>query len=156
MSESPARLPGVQEILEALPHRYPFLLVDKILEIESGKRIVAIKNVSFNEPHFTGHFPENPIMPGVLIAEALAQAGAIAMLGMPEYKGKIAVLTGIDGAKFRRLVKPGDQLRLEVEIDKIRRGFGKSAARATVNGELAAEMQISFAVVDREQSTAAN
>jgi 3-hydroxyacyl-[acyl-carrier-protein] dehydratase len=142
----------IRGVLGILPHRYPFLMIDRIVECEAGKRIVCLKNVTVNEPHFQGHFPENPIMPGVLIAEALAQAGALALIGLPECRGKLAVLTGIDEAKFRRIVRPGDQLRLEVEIERFRRSFGRSKCRATVDGDLAAEMIVSFALVTPEQA----
>ncbi|MCX7014026.1 MAG: 3-hydroxyacyl-ACP dehydratase FabZ [Candidatus Sumerlaeota bacterium] len=136
------------DILRILPHRYPFLMIDRVLEFEPGKRIVCIKNVTFNEPQFNGHFPENPIMPGVLITEALAQAGAILAIVSSESQGKLAVLTGIEAAKFRRIVRPGDQLRLEVNLERVRRGFGRATAAATVEGDLAAEMTLSFALVD--------
>ncbi len=107
----------IQAILGLLPHRYPFLLIDRIVEFERGKRLVAIKNVTINEPFFQGHFPDFPIMPGVLVIEAMAQAGAIIMMGeMPDRDKKLAVFTGIDKAKFRRPVTPGDQLRIEVKV----------------------------------------
>lgn len=139
---------GVKDILEILPHRYPFLMIDRIEEVVPGQSAVCYKNISFNEPQFSGHFPENPIMPGVLIAEALAQTGAICLLSALEKRDKLAVLTGIDKAKFRRQVVPGDRLRLEVTIERFRRGFGKAHGQATVDGELAAEMIVSFAMVD--------
>ena len=101
----------IQQIKEIIPHRYPFLLIDKIVEMEDNKRVVGIKNVTMNEPYFAGHFPEYPVMPGVLIIEALAQVGAVAVLGMEENKGKIAFLAGVDKARFKRQVRPGDQLR---------------------------------------------
>jgi 3-hydroxyacyl-[acyl-carrier-protein] dehydratase len=150
MSESPSapKPPDIGEILKILPHRYPFLLIDRVVEWEPGVRTVCIKNVTANEPFFQGHFPENPIMPGVLIIEALAQTGALGVLASPQGKGKLAMLAGVDGAKFRRPVVPGDQLRLETEIGRLRRGYGRSSARALVDGELAAEMTISFALVD--------
>src|SRR5690625_588236 len=136
----------VQQIKEIIPHRYPFLLVDKILEIEEAKRVVGIKNVTINEPFFQGHFPEYPVMPGVLIVEAMAQVGAIAVLNMEENKGKIGFLAGIDKCRFKRQVKPGDQLRLEVEIIRMKGPVGKGKGRATVDGELACEAEITFAV----------
>jgi len=135
------------EIQKILPHRYPFLLIDKVVEMDE-KNIVAIKNVTINEPFFQGHFPGNPIMPGVLITEALAQVGAVMLLSMEENKGKLGVFTGIDGFKFRRQVVPGDTLRLEAELLKYRHGMGKAAVKATVDGEVAAMGEISFAVVD--------
>ncbi len=149
-STIPVTLPDVQEIMKFLPHRYPFLMIDKVVEWEPGKRVVCVKNVTFNEPQFTGHFPGNPIMPGVLITEALAQAGVFLVMNSPS-EGKIPVLTGIDEAKFRKQVRPGDQLKLELELERLRRGFGRFKARATVDGELAAEMVISFAIVDGAQ-----
>lgn len=136
----------IQQIKEIIPHRYPFLLVDQILEIEEGKRAVGLKNVTVNEPFFQGHFPDYPVMPGVLIVEALAQVGAAAMLIKEENKGKIGLFAGIDNCRFKRQVKPGDQLRLEVEIIRIKGPIGKGKAVATVNGELACEAEITFAI----------
>ena len=136
------------EIQKILPHRYPFLLVDKITEFEEGKYIKGIKNVTANEPQFTGHFPGNAIMPGVLITEALAQVGAVMLLSMPENKGKLGVFTGINGFKFRRQVVPGDTLVLEAELLTYRHGMGKAQVKATVDGQMAAGGEISFAVVD--------
>lgn len=135
------------EIQKILPHRYPFLLIDKVIEM-GEKNIVAIKNVTVNEPFFQGHFPGNPIMPGVLITEALAQVGAVMLLSLEENKGKLGVFTGIDGFKFRRQVVPGDTLRLEAELLKYRHSMGKASVKATVDGEIAAMGEISFAVVD--------
>jgi 3-hydroxyacyl-[acyl-carrier-protein] dehydratase len=132
-----------------IPHRYPFLLVDRIIEIEYGVRAVGIKQVSMGEPFFQGHFPDYPVMPGVLIIEALAQVGAVALLGSDEHRGKIALFAGLDNVRFRRQVKPGDSLRLETEIGRMRRGIGKGSGRATVEGELAAEGELTFALVDR-------
>ncbi len=137
-----------QQIQEILPHRYPFLLVDRIVEVEYGKRAVGLKNVSMGDPFFQGHFPGLPVMPGVLIIEALAQVGAVALLGSDEHRGKMALFAGIDGVRFKRQVVPGDVLRLEVELDKMRRGVGFGSATATVDGELAAKGQLMFAVVD--------
>ena len=137
-----------REIQRIIPHRYPLLLVDRVLEIEPGKRIVGLKNVSANEPFFQGHFPGNPIMPGVLIVEALAQAGALLLLSQPEERGKLPLFAGIDGLKFRRQVVPGDQLRLEVEFTLRRGPIGKGKSRATVDGQVAAEGELTFAVVD--------
>lgn len=135
------------DIQKILPHRYPFLLIDKVVEMSENK-ITAIKNVTINEPFFQGHFPGNPIMPGVLITEALAQVGAVMLLSMEENKGKLGVFTGIDGFKFRRQVVPGDTLRLEAELLKYRHGMGKASVKATVDGEVAAMGEISFAVVE--------
>ncbi len=135
------------EIQNIIPHRYPFLLVDRILEIEYGKKAVGIKNVTANEPFFQGHFPGNPIMPGVLIVEALAQVGAVAILGMEENKGKLAVFTGIDGLRFRRQVVPGDTLKMEIEMLAFKRGIGKAKAEAYVGGDLAASGELMFAII---------
>lgn len=134
----------VNEIMKRIPHRYPFLLVDRVLELGLGKRGVGIKNVTINEPFFQGHFPGTPVMPGVLIIEALAQLGAVIVLGMPENKGKLAFLTGVDNVRFRRQVIPGDQLRLEVEMTRMRGPIGKGKGRALVDGEVAAEGEIMF------------
>jgi 3-hydroxyacyl-[acyl-carrier-protein] dehydratase len=135
----------VQEILELLPHRYPFLLVDRVLEVVPGERIVALKNVTLNEPFFGGHFPGRPVMPGVLIIEAMAQAAGLLSFKTPSLnltKGSIFYFAGIDGARFKRPVLPGDQLRLEAQILKVVRGVGKFNCRATVDGRLAAEGEI--------------
>jgi 3-hydroxyacyl-[acyl-carrier-protein] dehydratase len=139
------------EIMRVLPHRYPFLLIDRVIELERGKRVVAIKSVTANEPQFTGHFPERPIMPGVLMVEALAQAGGVAVLSLPENAGKLALFAGIDECRFRRTVLPGDTLRLEVTVDKLQRMFGRARAVATVDGEVAVEAVLSF-IIPRDQS----
>lgn len=133
-----------QEIQEIIPHRYPFLMVDRIIEMEEGKRAVGIKNISSNEPFFQGHFPGHPIMPGVLILEALAQVGAVLILKMPEYAGCLAVYAGLEDVKFKRQVIPGDQLRLEVELIKLRKSFGFAQGRAYVGEALAAEGTLKF------------
>ncbi|WP_078059936.1 MULTISPECIES: 3-hydroxyacyl-ACP dehydratase FabZ [Gracilibacillus] len=135
----------IEEIKATIPHRYPFLLVDVITEQEE-QRITGKKNVTINEPFFQGHFPDYPVMPGVLIVEALAQVGAVAILNKEENKGKIGFLAGIDKCRFKRQVKPGDQLHLEVEIIRIKGPIGKGKATATVDGELACEAEITFAV----------
>jgi 3-hydroxyacyl-[acyl-carrier-protein] dehydratase len=141
------------EIMRILPHRYPFLLIDRVLELEPGKRVVAIKNVTANEPQFTGHFPERPILPGVLMVEALAQTGAVAVLSLPEYAGKLALFAGIDECRFRRIVVPGDQLLLKIEVEKLRGMFGKARGVASVDGEVACEGLISF-IIPRDQGIA--
>jgi 3-hydroxyacyl-[acyl-carrier-protein] dehydratase len=140
----------IQEILGLLPHRYPFLLIDRVVEFERGKRLVALKNVTFNEPFFQGHFPNVPIMPGVLVIEAMAQAGAIIMMSeIPDREKKLAVFTGIEKAKFRNQVTPGDQLRIEVDVLAFRSRMGRMEARATVDGKLACQATLSCAIVPR-------
>lgn len=139
---------NIQEIMAILPHRYPFLLVDRIVELEEGVRIVGEKLVTINEPFFQGHFPGFPIMPGVLIIEALAQTGAVAVLNMPDYQGKRAYLAGIDHARIRHPVHPGDLLRLEVQLEKFKRGIGKASMKATVQEHIACDGQLLFAVGD--------
>jgi 3-hydroxyacyl-[acyl-carrier-protein] dehydratase len=136
----------IKQIQEILPHRYPFLLVDRIISLEEGKKAIGIKNVSVNEPYFQGHFPGFPVMPGVLILEAMAQVGAVIVLKMPQFAGKIALFAGIDKVRFRRQVFPGDQLRIEVEVLKLRSAVGKSYAAAYVGEDLAAEAELMFAI----------
>lgn len=138
------------DVQNVLPHRYPFLLVDKILDIETGKKAVGLKNVTINEPFFQGHFPGTPIMPGVLIVEAMAQVGGIAILSMEEYKGKLAVLTGIEKMKFRKQVVPGDTLIMEAELIAFKMGIGKARVCAKVEGKIAAEGVMMFAIVKGE------
>ena len=137
----------INDIQKIIPHRYPFL-VDCVEEMEPGVRAVGYKNVTMNEPFFQGHFPQQPVMPGVLIIEALAQVGAIAVLSLPENKGKLAFFGGIKNAKFRKQVIPGDRLRLETEIIKCKGPMGIGKAVATVDGKLAAEAEISFMCTD--------
>lgn len=137
------------DIQNILPHRYPFLLVDRILELEQGKSATGIKNVTINEPFFQGHFPGMPLMPGVLILEALAQVGAVAMLSVEENKGKIGVFAGVDNFKFRRQVVPGDTLVLKAELTAFKRNIGKANVHATVDGQTAASGEITFAIVPR-------
>ncbi len=135
----------IRAILEHLPHRFPFLLVDRVLEIEKGKRIVAIKNVTINEPFFTGHFPHLPVMPGVLQIEALAQAAGILSfqtMGRVSDDRSVYYFVGIDKARFKRPVGPGDQLRLEVTIDRVARSIWKYSGRATVDGQVSAEAEL--------------
>jgi 3-hydroxyacyl-[acyl-carrier-protein] dehydratase len=135
-----------KEIQEIIPHRYPFLLIDKIESFEPGKIAIGYKNVTINEYFFQGHFPEEPVMPGVLIIEALAQVGAVAILSQEEFKGKLAYFAGIDKAKFRKKVIPGDVLRLEVEIIKTKGPIGIGRAIATVDGKKAVEAELTFAI----------
>lgn len=137
---------GIKEIQEIIPHRYPFLLVDKVDELEIGKRAVGYKNFTMNEQFFQGHFPQEPVVPGVLMIEALAQVGAIALLSVEQNKGKIAYFAGINKARFKRVVVPGDVLRLEVEIIKMKGTIGIGKGTATVDGEKAVEAEIMFAV----------
>lgn len=133
-------------IQKILPHRFPFLLVDRIIELEPGKRAVGLKNVTINEHFFQGHFPQYPVMPGVLIIEALAQTGGIALGTLDEYKGRIAFFAGIDKVRFKRQVKPGDTLRLEAELTQLRRSIGTATVTATVDGEVACKGDIMFAL----------
>ncbi|RLQ94762.1 3-hydroxyacyl-ACP dehydratase FabZ [Falsibacillus albus] len=141
----------IQQIKEIIPHRYPFLLVDRILEVEEGKRAIGLKNVSANEEFFNGHFPNYPVMPGVLIVEALAQVGAVAMLKKEDNRGRLAFFTGIDNCRFKKQVKPGDQLRLEVEMVRVRGPIGKGKAVATVDGEIVCETELMFALGDKQE-----
>lgn len=136
----------INEIKKIIPHRYPFLLVDKIVELEEGVRAVGIKNVTINEPFFQGHFPDYPVMPGVLIVEALAQVGAVAMLIKEENKGKLAFFTGIDNFRFKDQVKPGDTLTLTVEVTRVKGPMGKGKATARVGDKLVADGEIMFAL----------
>lgn len=134
------------EIMECIPHRYPFLLIDSVEIKEVGKLAEGYKNVTINEPFFQGHFPQEPVMPGVLILEALAQVGAVLLLSEEAFKGKTAYFAGVNAARFRRKVVPGDILKLEIEITKVRKSFGAGKGIATVNGEKAAEAEILFAI----------
>lgn len=139
-------LMGTKEIMEIIPHRQPFLLIDTIEELEPGKRAVAKKCVSYNEPFFNGHFPGEPVMPGVLIVEALAQAGAVAILSQPDFKGKTAYFGAINNAKFKQKVVPGDVLMLELEVIKVKGPIGVGKATATIDGKVAVQAELTFAV----------
>ncbi|SHI66106.1 3-hydroxyacyl-[acyl-carrier-protein] dehydratase [Clostridium amylolyticum] len=136
----------INEIMSIIPHRYPFLLIDKVTYIEKGKKAQGIKNVTMNEYFFQGHFPEEPVMPGVLIVESLAQLGAVAILSLEEFKGKTAYFAGINSVKFRKKVIPGDILNLEVEIVKLRSNFGIGKICAKVEDKVACEGEILFAI----------
>jgi 3-hydroxyacyl-[acyl-carrier-protein] dehydratase len=139
------------DIMRIIPHRYPFLLVDRIVELEPGRRAVGIKQVTANEPQFTGHFPERPIMPGVLMVEALAQTAGVAVMTLDEYRGKLGLFAGIDECRFRRMVLPGDTLRLEITVEKLRGMFGRVKGVASVEGEVAAEATLSI-IIPRDQA----
>jgi len=151
-TETPIALPlEAADIMRILPHRYPFLLIDRVVELEPGQRAVAIKQVTANEPHFTGHFPGRPIMPGVLMVEALAQTAGVAVLALEEHRGKLGLFAGIDDCRFKRMVLPGDTLRLEVIVEKLRGMFGRVRAVATVDGETAVEATLSI-IIPRDQA----
>jgi beta-hydroxyacyl-ACP dehydratase FabZ len=140
----------IEWILSVLPHRYPILLVDRVLEMEPGKRIVAVKNVTINEPVFLGHFPGRPVMPGVLLIEGMAQAGGLLLLhDIPDRQNKLLLFASIEEAKFRRPVVPGDQVRYEIEVLRLRSTYCKLAGKALVDGQLAAEAVLSSAMVSR-------
>ncbi|MDD3158038.1 3-hydroxyacyl-ACP dehydratase FabZ [Anaeromusa sp.] len=141
----------IEEIKEIIPHRYPFLLVDRILELEPLKRGVGIKNVTANEPFFQGHFPNKPVMPGVLLLEAMAQVGGVSLLYPDENRGKIAYFAGMEGVKFRKPVVPGDQVRMEAEVTRLRGSVGKVRAEAFVEGQLVAEAEFMFALSDKQE-----
>lgn len=141
---------NIQQIQEIIPHRPPFLLVDRILEVEEGVRAVGIKNVTMNEPFFVGHFPGYAVMPGVLIVEALAQVGTVAMLMKEENRGKLGFFAGIDNFRFRGQVTPGDTLRLEMEITRMKASIGKGRGVATVDGKVVAEGDFMFALSDKQ------
>ncbi len=140
---------GIKEIKTLLPHRYPFLLVDRILELEPGRRATGIKNVTVNEFFFPGHFPDYPVMPGVLILEAMAQVAAAAVLSLESFKGKVPLFAGVSEARFRKPVVPGDTLKLDVEITKLRSKVGKAVCKAWVGEELVAEAEMTFAAGEK-------
>jgi 3-hydroxyacyl-[acyl-carrier-protein] dehydratase len=142
----------LKDIMNVLPHRYPFLLVDGVTELEPGKRAAGFKNVTFNEPFFQGHFPGEPIMPGVLIVEALAQVGGVAVLSMPENRGKLALFTGINNFRFKQIVKPGDRLELKVTMTGMRSNIGKGDAEAQVDGKVVASGELWFALAEPHKS----
>jgi 3-hydroxyacyl-[acyl-carrier-protein] dehydratase len=139
------------DIMRIIPHRYPFLLVDRVVELEPGRRAVGVKAVTANEPQFTGHFPGRPIMPGVLMVEALAQTAAVAVMTLGQYRGKLGLFAGIDDCRFRRMVLPGDTLRLEVTVEKLRGMFGRVRGVASVDGEVAVEATLSI-IIPRDQA----
>jgi 3-hydroxyacyl-[acyl-carrier-protein] dehydratase len=140
----------IRWVMSVLPHRYPLLLVDRVLELEAGRRLVAIKNVTINEPYLVGHFPGHPVVPGVLLVEGLAQAAGVLVLhDRPDRDSKLVLFTSIENARFRRPVVPGDQMRYEVEVLRLRSNYSKLQGRVTVDGQLAAEAVIASAMIDR-------
>jgi 3-hydroxyacyl-[acyl-carrier-protein] dehydratase len=154
-TDAPAATPTLPleaaDIMRLIPHRYPFLMVDRVVELTPGQRAVGIKQVTANEPQFTGHFPGRPIMPGVLMVEALAQTAGVAVMTLDEYRGKLGLFAGIDECRFRRMVVPGDTLRLEVTVEKLRGMFGRVKGVATVDGEVAVEALLSI-IIPRDQA----
>ena len=142
---------GPAEMRGLIPHRYPFLLVDRIEELEPGIRAVGIKNVTQNEPFFQGHFPDYPVMPGVLIIEAMAQVGAVGVMAGGQHRDKLALFAGIDGVRFRRQVLPGDVLRMEVEVERLKGRVGRGKGRTVVDNERVCEADLMFAFAEKEQ-----
>ncbi len=138
----------VKQIMDILPHRFPFLMVDRIVELEPGQRAVGLKNVTINEPFFQGHWPGNPVMPGVLVLEAMAQVGGVMLLTVAEDAAQLALFGGVTKARFRHQVQPGDQLRLEAEILRRKGAIGKVRAEASVNGKVVADAELTFALAD--------
>ena len=153
-ADAPTTIPALPleaaDIMRLIPHRYPFLMVDRVVELEPGKRGVGIKQVTANEPQFTGHFPGRPIMPGVLMVEALAQTAGVVVMSLDEYRGKLGLFAGIDECRFRRMVVPGDTLLLKVEVEKLRGMFGRVRGVASVDGEVAVEAVLSI-IIPRDQ-----
>ncbi len=150
MPEGTQELLSIDQIRKLLPHRYPFLMVDRVLEREEGHRVVAIKNVTINEPFFQGHYPETPVMPGVMIVEAMAQVGGLSVGGAPD-QNTLPLLTAIEKVRFREVVKPGDQLMITATVQGARAGVVKIAAEASVAGKVVAQGQLTFALVPREE-----
>ncbi len=138
-----------KKIMELLPHRYPFLLVDRVLEVVPGKKAVALKNVTINEPFFQGHFPGDPIMPGVLLIEALAQVGALAVMTLPEFKENLLLFAGIDKFRFKDVVRPGDQLIMELVVSKMRESVGKGEGKISVKDKVVASGELMFAIMEK-------
>jgi len=141
---------SAREIQEIIPHRYPFLLVDRMLEIVAGERAIGLKNVTANEPYFQGHFPGEPVMPGALVVEAMAQVGAVALLSRDEFKGKLALFRGIDRCRFRGIVRPGDTLIIEVVLTGLKGAVGRGKGRVHVGDKLVASAELIFALADRD------
>jgi UDP-3-O-[3-hydroxymyristoyl] N-acetylglucosamine deacetylase/3-hydroxyacyl-[acyl-carrier-protein] dehydratase len=148
--KGPEKYLDINEVRKVLPHRYPFLMVDRILQIEEDSKIVGVKNVSINEPFFQGHYPDYPVMPGVLQLEALAQVAGVLLLQKLEHSGKLAFMVSMDGVKLRKPVQPGDQLILEAQVARVRSRSAQIEARATVNNEVTCEAEMKFMLVDRE------
>lgn len=142
---------NILDILKTLPHRYPFLLVDRVLELEPGQHIIAIKNITMNEPQFTGHWPDNPVMPGVLMLEAIAQVGGIMVLCTDEDRGKVPIFAGVDGVRWRRVVRPGDQLLIEAHMERRRGPMGRARAVAKVDGEIVCEGTFTFVLTPPDE-----
>lgn len=145
-----SKILGIEEIMETIPHRFPFLFVDKVEILEEGVKGVGYKNVTINEAHFQGHYPGMPVMPGVLIVETMAQVGAVILLSHPDFKGKVPYFAGINKFRFKKKVVPGDTLRMEVEITKLRRSIGIGYGKAYIGEDLAGQGEFMFAISDKE------
>ena len=153
--ENSGQVLSIQEVLDHLPHRYPFLMIDRIIEYTPNERIVALKNVTINEPFFPGHFPGVPIMPGVLIVEAMAQAGGVLVFKtLPDRENKLVYFIGIENARFRKPVRPGDQLRFEMEVVRLKTRVGRLKGKAYVDGTVVAEAEVMFSLVDKDAAMA--